>query len=223
MERPRRPKSPTARPDRGPCPGPSFLIEADHSGPVAGVDEAGRGALAGPVVAAAVILDRTRIPDGINDSKLLPRHRRETLYGEIMATAVVGVGEATVDEIDRFNILGATLIAMARAVDALDPCPTHVLVDGNQRPTLRYPLTCVVGGDSLSLSIAAASIIAKVHRDRLLGALAAMHPAFGWDTNAGYGTPAHQKALKLVGATPFHRRSFAPIRELETQDFDTTL
>ncbi len=190
---------------------------------MAGVDEAGRGAWAGPVVAAAVILKPEAIPSGINDSKKLSRDAREKLYDLIIASAAaVGIGEATVEEIDGANILAATFIAMARAVAALAVKPCHVLVDGNQPPPLDAPLTCVVKGDGRSLSIAAASIIAKVHRDRVMAQLDQSAPGYGWAKNAGYGTADHQRALDMVGVTPFHRKSFAPIHKLMTQESEAT-
>ncbi|RIK92547.1 MAG: ribonuclease HII [Proteobacteria bacterium] len=202
---------------------PTFDLERSWQGPVAGVDEAGRGAWAGPVVAAAVILKPEAIPSGINDSKKLSREAREKLYDLIVASAAaVGIGEATVEEIDGANILAATFIAMGRAVAALGVTPCHVLVDGNQRPPLDAPLTCVVKGDGRSLSIAAASIIAKVHRDRVMAALDQSAPGYGWARNAGYGTADHQRALDMVGVTPFHRKSFAPIHKLMTQESETT-
>lgn len=202
---------------------PTFDFESRCATPVAGVDEAGRGALAGPVVAAAVILDPARLPQGIDDSKKLNAARREVLYQEIMAVAHVGVGEATCEEIDEINILQASFLAMRRAVAALPVTPAHALVDGNLPPGLDCPVTCVVSGDALSLSIAAASIIAKVHRDRILRNLSLTYPAFAWDSNAGYGTPEHLRALSLVGPTPFHRKSFAPVSDLLTQESEPTL
>src|SRR5690606_19772293 len=145
---------------------PTLELELALQCPVAGVDEAGRGAWAGPVVAAAVILDPARIPPGINDSKKLSRKKREQLFDLIFATSLVGIGQASPAEIDAHNILAATFLAMGRAVAALTPAPAHLLIDGNQRPPIAVPLTCVVGGDGRSLSIAAASIVAKVFRDR---------------------------------------------------------
>lgn len=192
--------------------------------PVAGIDEAGRGALAGPVVAAAVILDPARLPKGIDDSKKLNAARREVLFDEIIAVAHVGIGEATCEEIDEINILQASFLAMRRAVAALPVAPAHALVDGHlPPPDFHCPVTCVVSGDALSLSIAAASIIAKVHRDRILRNLSVTYPAFAWDSNAGYGTPEHLRALSLVGPTPFHRKSFAPVSDLLTQESEPTL
>lgn len=186
---------------------------------VVGVDEAGRGPWAGPVVAGAVVLDRGALParlrDGLDDSKKLSAARRETLFAELAACARIGVGVAEVAEIDTFNILRATLMAMARAVAALGaPAPDFALVDGNRPPILPCGLECVVKGDGRSLSIAAASIVAKVTRDRAMAALAREHPGFGWERNAGYGTPEHIAALARLGPTPHHRRSFRPVAAL---------
>ena len=198
-------------------PRPTFELEAAelqlHGGPVAGVDEAGRGPLAGPVVAAAVILDPERIPDGINDSKVLDEEAREFLYVRIRATSVVGVGMADVKRIDRQNILHATMWAMAQAVAQLPQTPKLVAIDGNRAPKLGCPSRTVVKGDARCLSIAAASIIAKVTRDRLMAELAATHPTYGWERNAGYATPEHCAALKQWGPTPEHRKSFRPVYE----------
>lgn len=202
--------------------GPSFDFERRHGGIVAGLDEAGRGPLAGPVVAAAVILDMARLPEGIRDSKKISAAKREALFDLIMASAHVGIGEASPAEIDDINILQASLLAMRRALANLGPKPDHALVDGNQDPRLGISTQCIVKGDDLSFSIAAASIIAKVTRDRIMKKLALIHPAFGWERNAGYGTREHLAALRLVGATPFHRRSFAPVSESLTQDSSVT-
>ena len=197
---------------------PDLTFENQLGGIVAGVDEVGRGPWAGPVVAAAVILKANEIPDGLDDSKKLSKRKRERLFGEIVEAAIVGVGSASVEEVDRLNILQASLLAMSRAVRELSPAPEAILVDGNKAPDCPFPVTCVVKGDSLSLSIAAASIIAKVTRDRIMQELALTYPAYGWERNAGYGTAAHRDALSLVGISPHHRKSFAPIRELMTQD-----
>ncbi len=182
------------------------------TGPICGVDEAGRGPLAGPVVAAAVILDRGHIPAGLNDSKKLSEDRREKLFPLIMQMAVaVGVGEASVEEIDLVNIRQATHLAMARAVRALAIPAQFALVDGNDAPALSCKCETLIKGDGLSLSIAAASIIAKVTRDRLMARLHDEHPGYNWRSNKGYGTPDHHNGLKIHGVTIHHRRSFAPI------------
>lgn len=181
-------------------------------GPICGVDEAGRGPLAGPVVAAAVILQHGRIPKGLNDSKKLAEDVREALYPRILEMAVaVGVGEASVDEIDLMNIRQATHLAMARAVRALNVPAAFALVDGNDAPALPCGCETLVGGDGISVSIAAASIVAKVIRDRHMVALHAEHPGYNWASNKGYGTPEHYSGLRLHGVTAHHRRSFAPI------------
>jgi ribonuclease HII len=183
------------------------------TGPICGVDEAGRGPLAGPVVAAAVILDRKRVPKGLNDSKQLDEETREELFPKIMDMAVaVGVGEASVAEIDLVNIRQATHLAMARAVRALSVPAAFALVDGNDAPALPCKCDTLIGGDGRSLSIAAASIIAKVTRDRLMTRLHGEHPGYNWCSNKGYGTPEHYSGLRLHGVTIHHRRSFAPIR-----------
>ena len=187
----------------------------DVSGPMAGVDEVGRGPLAGPVVAAAVILSEQGTIRGLNDSKLLQPEERERLDREIRRRAICcSVAEASVEEIDRFNILRAALLAMRRAVEGLAQQPSIVLVDGNQRPELAMPVRTVVGGDARVRAISAASIIAKVHRDRLLTALHEEHPEYGFDGHKGYSTPEHLAALREHGACRHHRRSFAPVREV---------
>lgn len=191
---------------------PDFSLERGLSGAVCGVDEAGRGPLAGPVVAAAVILDPARIPAGIDDSKRLRPARRSALCDAVRATAAVSVGTASVAEIDRDDILRATMRAMARAVAGLPRAPDFALVDGNRAPALACAVRCVVGGDRQSLSIAAASIVAKVHRDRLMAALAGSWPHYGWERNAGYGTREHLAALARHGPSPHHRTTFAPVR-----------
>ncbi|MBN8809903.1 MULTISPECIES: ribonuclease HII [unclassified Sphingomonas] len=191
-----------------------------HNGPVAGVDEAGRGPLAGPVVAAAVVLDAQCIPEGIDDSKALTPARRERLCAEILACARVGVGIASVEEIDSLNIFWATMLAMTRAVEALGPAPAFVLVDGNRCPDWSHRSHAVVGGDALCLSIAAASIVAKHRRDTMMIALDALHPGYGWASNKGYAAKVHQEALRSLGPTPHHRRSFAPVAQAHF-DFGT--
>ena len=198
---------------------PHYIYESrllkTMAGPICGVDEAGRGPLAGPVVAAAVILDRGRIPKGLNDSKQLSEEDREELYPRIMEMAVaVGVGEASVEEIDLVNIRQATHLAMARAVRALPVAAQFALVDGNDAPALPCKCDTLVKGDSRSVSIAAASIIAKVTRDRLMALLHDNHPVYGWRQNKGYGTPEHLTGLKAHGITVHHRRSFSPIHHI---------
>jgi len=185
------------------------------AGPICGVDEVGRGPLAGPVVAAAVILDKKRIPRGLNDSKQLSEEAREELFPRIMEMAVaVGVGEASVGEIDLVNIRQATHLAMARAVRALSVAAGFALVDGNDPPALPCKCETLIKGDTLSVSIAAASIIAKVTRDRMMVALHDVHPGYNWKSNKGYGTPDHLAGLKSCGVTPHHRRSFSPIHHI---------
>ncbi len=194
---------------------PHFELELGCIGRVAGVDEVGRGPLAGPVMAAAVILDPADIPDGLDDSKRLSPKQREAVFPEILARAVVGVGEASVAEIDEINILQASLLAMLRAVEALPIRPGHVLVDGRIIPCgLSIPASGVIGGDGASLSIAAASIVAKVTRDRLMVDLAQQHPGYGWECNKGYGSRSHIAALQDLGPTPHHRRSFRPLHNI---------
>ncbi len=193
---------------------PCFRLEKVHPDPVAGVDEAGCAPLAGPVVAAAVVLDRNRFPRGIDDSKALPAPTREAICARLYKVAVIGVGIASVEEIDRLNIYWARMLAMARAVDALGMDPAMVLVDGNRCPRWERPSLAIVAGDTKCRSIAAASIVAKVTRDRLMADYARVHPGYGWETNKGYPTPEHVAALGRLGPTPLHRRSFAPVRQL---------
>ncbi|NNG03946.1 MAG: ribonuclease HII [Inquilinus sp.] len=198
---------------------PDLILEFEAGAPtvkVAGVDEVGRGPLAGPVVAAAVVLPAAGLPpeiaESIDDSKKLKAGLRQTLATAIHACCAVGIGKAEVAEIDAINILQATFLAMARAVAALPARPALALIDGNRCPP---DLPCrglpVIGGDRRSLSIAAASIVAKVARDRLMAELGRLHPGYGWDRNAGYGTAEHLRALERLGVTPHHRRSFAPV------------
>ncbi|MGD8310856.1 MAG: ribonuclease HII [Chromatiales bacterium] len=198
---------------------PDFSAEDSLGGlaPVCGVDEAGRGPWAGPLVAAAVVLDRRLVPAGLDDSKKLSRRRREALYDAICAGAAIGIGVgiAGVAEIDAHNVLGANDIAMRRAVAALAPLPAMALIDGNRVPPgLPCRAAALVGGDARSLSVAAASIVAKVTRDRIMAELAAAHPGYGWENNQGYGTAEHQAALIRLGVTPHHRRSFKPIHNI---------
>jgi ribonuclease HII len=182
--------------------------------PVAGCDEAGRGPLAGPVVAAAVVLDPERIPRGLNDSKKLDAEAREKLYEKICATAQVAVAYGSIERIDRDNILRASLWALARAVKALPCRPRLVFVDGNQKIDVHCECQTVVSGDALVASVAAASIIAKVTRDRIMHALAGRYPNYLWDRNVGYSTPAHLQLLATHGPTVHHRRSFMPVSQL---------
>jgi ribonuclease HII len=181
---------------------------------VAGCDEAGRGPLAGPVVAAAVVLDPHCIPEGLDDSKKLTRERREVLFDEICRTAAVSVTVASVARIERDNILRASLWALAQAVHALPEQPEHVFVDGRDRLDVRCDCEAVIGGDAHVLSIAAASIVAKVTRDRLMCRLALEHPGYGFESHMGYGVPAHLEALRRLGPTAHHRRLFAPVAAL---------
>ncbi|SFO91921.1 ribonuclease HII [Tranquillimonas alkanivorans] len=186
---------------------------------VCGVDEVGRGPLAGPVTAAAVVLDLTCIPDGLNDSKALKAGDRDRLCAEIRAVAHVSVAHASVEEIDRINILRASHLAMARAVAGLPQAPCHALIDGNMIPDgLDCTAEALVKGDARCLSIAAASIVAKVARDAIMVDLAQQHPGYGWETNMGYGTAAHLAALRDIGVSPHHRRSFKPIHNILWQD-----
>ncbi|MGB7405758.1 MAG: ribonuclease HII [Pacificimonas sp.] len=191
---------------------PTFAEERASPQPVCGVDEAGRGPLAGPVVAAAVILDPDAIPDGLSDSKMLSASRRDILFGKIEASAEVGVGVVGVAHIERLNILWATMLAMERAVDALAIHPAMTLIDGNRAPRWKRPCRTIVKGDAKCHSIAAASIVAKVTRDRMMAELDARHPGYGWSRNQGYGTAEHLAALVKLGPTAHHRAGFAPVR-----------
>jgi ribonuclease HII len=191
---------------------PCFKLEKIHPEPLAGVDEAGCAPLAGPVVAAAVVLDRTRFPRGIDDSKVVPAKEREAICARLYKVARVGVGIASVEEIDRLNIFWARMLAMSRAVDALGFDPAMILVDGNRCPRWERPSVAIVDGDAKCRSIAAASIVAKVTRDRIMADHARVHPGYGWERNKGYGTPEHHEGLDRLGPTPLHRRSFAPVR-----------
>ena len=193
---------------------PCFKIELDYPEPLAGVDEAGCAPLAGPVVAAAVILDRKCFPRGIDDSKNLPIEKRESIHARLVKCAVIGVGIASVEEIDTLNIYWARMLAMTRAVEALGVEPAWILVDGNACPRWQRPSKAIVAGDARCRSIAAASIVAKVTRDRLMAERARDYPGYGWETNRGYGTPEHYRGLEALGVTPLHRRSFAPVREI---------
>ncbi|HEY7809035.1 MAG TPA: ribonuclease HII [Allosphingosinicella sp.] len=191
---------------------PCFKLEKIHPTPLAGVDEAGCAPLAGPVVAAAVVLDREKFPRGIDDSKALPAPVREAICARLYKVARVGVGIASVEEIDTINIYWARMLAMTRAVEALGFDPEMILVDGNRCPKWQRPSLAIVAGDAKCRSIAAASIVAKVTRDRIMFDHAREHPGYGWETNKGYPTPEHYRALNALGPTPLHRRSFAPVR-----------
>ncbi len=182
---------------------------------IAGVDEVGRGPWAGPVTACAVILDPMNIPDGLNDSKKLSAKRREALAADILSCAQVSIAHASVEEIDRMNILHASLLAMRRAVEGLPQVPQFALIDGNKIPPgLPCQAEAVIKGDGKSASIAAASIVAKVTRDEIMVALAQQFPGYGWETNAGYPSKSHREALQNLGVTPHHRRSFKPIHNI---------
>ncbi|MCA0368981.1 MAG: ribonuclease HII [Proteobacteria bacterium] len=195
------------------------LLAQRVNGPVCGVDEAGRGPWAGPVSAGAVILNPDDLPPGIDDSKALTEKRRDELAIQIKARAVAwGVGFASVEEIDEMNILKATGLAMCRAIEQLAVTPVAALVDGNYRFALPCEVQTVVKGDSLSLSIAAASILAKTARDRLMIELDDRHPGYGFARHKGYNAPIHQAALQSLGPCPAHRRTWAPIRALLAQD-----
>ncbi len=198
---------------------PDLALESQHAGRVAGVDEVGRGPLAGPVVAAAVVFPRG-VPESlaalIDDSKRLSPAAREAACAALLASGVaeIAVAAASVAEIERLNILAASLLAMRRAVLRLPTAPDFALVDGNRPPALACPVRCVVGGDALCLSIAAASVVAKVVRDRAMARLHLRFPGYGWASNAGYGTLAHRAALRRLGPTAHHRRTFGTVRAL---------
>ncbi len=186
---------------------------------IAGVDEVGRGPLAGPVTAAAVVLELDAFPVGLNDSKKLTARMRGVLDAELRECAQCCVAHASVAEIDELNILRASHLAMARAVSGLDPVPDFLLIDGNMIPRgLTLPALAVTKGDARSVSIAAASIVAKIARDRIMVDLAQQHPEYGWETNAGYPTKSHKEALRNIGVTPYHRRSFKPVHNILYQD-----
>ena len=199
---------------------PDFQLEDESLKPVAGFDEAGRGPWAGPVVASAVILPRDAMPVSLltklDDSKKVRKTARETLFAELRAVAEIGIGIASPAEIDEFNILQASMLAMQRAAKGLTIKPASALVDGNHAPDIPYAVKTIVKGDGRSLSIAAASIVAKVTRDRIMADLSKKYPGYGWESNAGYGTKEHYNALLQLGVTPEHRQSFTPIRNLLT-------
>lgn len=192
--------------------------------PVAGVDEVGRGPLAGPVTAAAVVLDLDSVPEGIDDSKALTARRRRLLAEEIRASSAVSVAHATVAEIDEINIYHAAHLAMCRALDGLPTRARHAIIDGNAIPKgLRCAAEALVGGDRLCLSVAAASIVAKVERDALMANLDRVHPGYGWARNAGYATGEHCQALESLGPTPHHRRSFRRVHNMLCRDSGITV
>lgn len=204
-------------------PGPDFSHEraalSEGFLRIAGVDEVGRGPLAGPVTAAAVILDPRNIPEGLNDSKKLSAARRAALCEVILASAQVSVAHASVEEIDRLNILRASHLAMERALAGLDPAPDLALIDGNLIPRgLILPARAIVRGDAVSVSIAAASIVAKIRRDQIMWDLAQQFPGYGWERNAGYPSKSHKEALLNIGVTPHHRRSFKPVHNILYQE-----
>lgn len=210
----RRPASDSLLPDA--ASGPTFEREARLRArgvwPVAGVDEVGRGPLAGPVVVAAVVLDPERVPAGLADSKALDARRRDSLYEAIMATADVALACVPARDIDASDIRKATLLAMSRALAALPAPPAHALIDGRDRPDAPCPVEAVVKGDATVCSIAAAAIVAKVTRDRMMARLCAHYPAYGFSRHAGYGTAAHRAAIEAHGPTPFHRLSFGLLK-----------
>lgn len=200
---------------------PSYSLERELGAPekiICGVDEVGRGPLAGPVITAAVILDPENIPHSLNDSKKLSAKKRAIISKEILECAEYAFGKASLEEIDELNILHATMLAMQRAVVNLPRKVDHILVDGNRLPDFDAPASAVIKGDQKSVSIAAASIIAKEKRDFLMKKLHELHPEYGWSQNSGYGTKLHMEALNLVGPSRFHRKSFAPISNLMTQE-----
>jgi|TARA_B100001094_G_scaffold277398_1_gene286206 ribonuclease HII len=196
---------------------PDNLNERDIGWPkklIAGIDEAGRGPWAGPVVSAAVILNEKNIPDGLNDSKKLSEKKRLSLYSSIYNFHFVGVGISSIEEIDSMNVLQATFLSMKRAVEDLNPQPEYILVDGNLDPGLNFKTKCIIKGDSISISIAAASVIAKVTRDNLMLKLDKEFPNYNWKKNKGYGTAEHRNALELHGPCKYHRKSFSPINKM---------
>lgn len=195
----------------------SFELAAQSRGllRIAGVDEVGRGPLCGPVTAAAVVLDLARVPEGLNDSKQLSARKRAALLEQVLEVAEVSVAHASVEEIDTLNIYHASHLAMVRAVQGLSIAPDYALIDGNKIPRdLSIPAEAIVKGDARSVSIAAASIAAKICRDRIMVDLAQQFPGYGWDRNAGYGTPEHLAGLRNLGVTPHHRRSFKPVHNI---------
>jgi ribonuclease HII len=207
----------------GPVKRPCFKLELPYPQPLAGVDEAGCAPLAGPVVAAAVVLDREKFPRGIDDSKKLDLDAREAIYVRLQKVARIGVGMASVEEIDQINIDWARMLAMSRAVEALGFEPAWVLVDGNATPRWQRPSKAIVAGDAKCRSIAAASIVAKVTRDRIMADYSRDYPGYGWETNRGYPTPEHIRAIGTLGLTPHHRRTFSKVRERLEQEMPLPL
>ena len=196
---------------------PNFLIEEDFGWPnklIAGIDEAGRGPWAGPVVSAAVVLNKKNIPSDLNDSKKISEKKRQSLYSSIYNSHFVGVGISSIEEIDNLNILQATFLSMKRALDNLHCSIDVILVDGNLDPGFDHKTECIVKGDSISFSIAAASIIAKVTRDNLMSKIHKEFPNYNWKRNKGYGTKEHRNALDMYGPCKYHRKSFSPINKM---------
>ena len=191
-----------------------IAFENNFSLPIAGIDEVGRGPLAGPVIAAAVILDRKNIPEGINDSKKIPKAKRILLAEKIKENSIYAYGAASEIEIDEINILQASLLAMKRASDRLSVVPKTTLIDGNFKPEIKNNTISIIKGDSKSVSIAAASILAKVYRDEIMLKYSKQFPEYGFQTNSGYGTKEHLSALKNYGITPIHRKSFKPVHNI---------
>lgn len=196
---------------------PDNLIERALGWPlklIAGIDEAGRGPWAGPVVSAVVVLNEKNIPDGLNDSKKISEKKRLSLYSSIYNFHFVGVGISSIEEIDSMNVLQATFLSMNRAIEDLNPQPEYILVDGNLDPGLNFKTKCIIKGDSISISIAAASVVAKVTRDNLMLKLDKEFPNYNWKKNKGYGTAEHRNALELYGPCKYHRKSFSPINKM---------
>ena len=191
-----------------------IAFENNFSLPIAGIDEVGRGPLAGPVIAAAVILDRKNIPEGINDSKKIPKAKRILLAEKIKEHSIYAFGAASEIEIDEINILQSSLLAMKRASDRLSVVPKTTLIDGNFKPHIKNNTISIIKGDSKSVSIAAASILAKVYRDEIMLKYSKQFPEYGFQTNSGYGTKEHLSALKNYGITPIHRKSFKPVHNI---------
>ena len=191
-----------------------IAFENNFSLPIAGIDEVGRGPLAGPVISAAVILDRKNIPEGINDSKKIPKAKRILLAEKIKENSIYAYGAASEIEIDEINILQASLLAMQRASDRLSVVPKTTLIDGNFKPDIKNNTISIIKGDSKSVSIAAASILAKVYRDEIMLKYSKQFPEYGFQTNSGYGTKEHLSALKNYGITPIHRKSFKPVHNI---------